>query len=400
MHTWSLTRSKKLGTKAMGVRKEGCTQRIVKHRFTSRIRSSNALLAGKSGGHKAVVSASHTDASAKDEGERAVGDIKKEVLHPVWKYHDNSAEESTPVTSYEPPKTRQHVSQVSAYHGDNADECAAVISSESSTMVKHANEVSTGSESGEVEDKNWNDPRWTERGSAPSRGYSGYDRGDSADGLFSGGGSRQVPAGLIERARGGDDGDGEGEKRPGTGGNGGNGGDNNRLPPILSRGEALNENDLPGPSALGLWQRKENADRAIARAILSQCNEKQRDCLRTLLGSSETSDLSSADTELQYLQNKVKRWNFEVASAANPVLAGDLPSQSEDGPYERTMAKHLLVYGDGFLHAKRELETELGEAFALPKLTLHWLNYGEGEEQGQLLSERRGWYLFGDIIGI
>lgn len=71
----------------------------------------------------------------------------------------------------------------------------------------------------------WNGPRWQERGSAPSREPGDDNHRYSGDSLFNGCSSRQVPAGLIKKASGGDGDDGDdGEERQGRG-SGGDGSD-------------------------------------------------------------------------------------------------------------------------------------------------------------------------------
>lgn len=73
--------------------------------------------------------------------------------------------------------------------------------------------------------------KWMERGSAPSRGGRGYDRGDRKDSLWNGGVGRQVPVGLSGGGHG-DDGGGadeqSGRKDFGDGTRGGGGGDDDK----------------------------------------------------------------------------------------------------------------------------------------------------------------------------
>ena len=161
MRTGSLMRSgrvaKSSSHRASRVRSGRHTQKVVKHLFTTRVRASKVLVVEKMGGYKAVDPEETTEGASlneenEDESER-MGNIKKEVLHPVWKYHDDSADESTHPNSYEPPKTQQHVTQVSTYQDERADECAPITSLEPSSTERGAIIVAAESDLLHAEDK-------------------------------------------------------------------------------------------------------------------------------------------------------------------------------------------------------------------------------------------------------
>ena len=85
------------------------------------------LHTGKSGGYISVYSATHTDASLKDEGEHCTGEIKREIRHPVWKYHDDNADESASVINSEASKIKEQVKQAPTYNKCSAADSAFCV---------------------------------------------------------------------------------------------------------------------------------------------------------------------------------------------------------------------------------------------------------------------------------
>lgn len=150
-------------------------------------------------------------------------------------------------------------------------------------MAKHTNALLAGREAGEAEDDPWKDPRWTERGVAPRRSDAGCGYGSSIDALFSGGGSRQVPEGLIKQARDGGSEDGEDNDGSGVDGSGGDGEGDDGLLVLPNTEEAENQIiTLPGLSQLELESAgaTEMANHILAHEPREQCTEKQKEYIR------------------------------------------------------------------------------------------------------------------------
>lgn len=159
--------------------------------------------------------------------ERLIVKTREKVRHPVWKY-------------------------------DRVNVCDG--KHESHERRGSINDELAKSQSADMNDTNnerWNDPRWQERGSAPSREPGDYHHRYSGGGLFYGGGSRRLPVGLIKRA-------GEGD-----GGDDGDAGDGH-LPEIPPGGrEAPSVKVLPSLSEPGLTseEKKEEVNRAFAKVL-------------------------------------------------------------------------------------------------------------------------------------
>ena len=211
--------------------------------------------------------------------------------------------------------------------------------------------------------ESWDDPRWTERGCAPSRGDGRYYYENSAEGPVETRG--QVPAGLIQRARGEDGGDEEDEDE-GKGGDSGGGGDGDGASPLVDNTTAARaESSVSLPSFrqldLSLRPEKDISAWALAYEIREHCTIEQDEYIASRGDKWQhlcrrQDWLPTTSASLAYWLIKTRLWLDHLPSGPDMDLMNVYGQLAEI-----IAAGGEWVCADGLVIRSYDVSTELGE---------------------------------------